>query len=79
MSRLDWEVGASSPRNPSGRTPSPDYTNLPDVDVEHLTANTIEQDIDELSISFEYQDIEAYWVEWCRFAEKLGALTLRDC
>ena len=57
----------------------PDYTNLPDVDVEHLTANTIEQHIDKLSISFENEDIEAYWVEWCRLAEKLGSLTLRDC
>ena len=79
MSRLDWEVGGSSPRNPSGSHTVPDYTNLPDVDVEQLSANTIEQHIDKLSKIFEHHDIEAYWVEWCRLAEKLGTLTLRDC
>ena len=47
----------------------PDYFRLPPLDIEHLTSDIIELHIEKLYASFEKQDIEEYWVEWCRLAE----------
>ena len=47
----------------------PDFENLRGEDSEQLSSDLIEEHIDDLSQAFEEEDVEKYWVTWCRLAE----------